>query len=483
MARKIHSSWIIAWISLGILSGVLWSLKPVDIFTNPAWLITGISMAVAALINRRIPIILLAVSAGLLIGLYRGSTVYFAQSGYEQFFARKVVLSGTVAEDTSLSSKGHQSIRLKNIVLENKMLPGQIWVDTADLTEIKRSDQITIQGRLSLGFGSFPASIFRAEIIKINRIKGADPALEIRDKFADGVRESIDEPESSLGIGYLTGQHSALPENLNGNLKLLGLTHIVVASGYNLTILVRFARRLFARVSKYLATFASLTLVSCFILVTGLSPSMSRAGLIAALSIVAWYFGRKIHPLVLLPFSAAITVLVNPSFMWGNLGWYLSFAAFGGVMILSPLLLDYFWGRKTTNQAHQIFLETLSAQIVTAPIIGFTFSTYALLSIPANLLILPFIPAVMLLTFLAGAGSLVLGGLATMFGLPASLLLHYMTAVIDRLASLPLSQGAVEVGPSQLAAAYILLVQLSFTCSAARTIILNRTLLWIELRK
>lgn len=458
MNRKIHISWIIAWISVGILCGVVLSIKSYVIFTSFSWLVVGISLAAVSLINRRVFIVFLAVIAGLSIGLYRGSTVYTTQSGYGQLFGHFVVVSGTVAEDTSFSSDGQQRIKLKNIKIYNKTLPGQVWVSTSDINEIKRSDQLTAEGRLNEGFGNFSASIFRAEITEIKRIKYTDPALEVRDKFAEEVRKAVSEPEASLGIGYLTGQHSTLPEDLNNNLRLLGLTHIVVASGYNLTILVRFARRSFAKVSKYLATFVSLTLVFSFILVTGFSPSMSRAGLIAILSIIAWYFGRTIHPFVLLPFSAAITVLINPSFMWGDLGWYLSFAAFAGVMILSPLLLDYFWGRKSTNQAHQIFLETLSAQIATAPIIAYTFSTYAPLSVLANLLILPFIPVVMILTFVAGIGSLIFGNLAALFGFPATVILNYMTAVISRLSELPFSEGTVEVGLPQVATAYLILI-------------------------
>lgn len=449
---------MIGWISFGILLGVIISLKSGDIFISPAWLIIGVSLAFISLINRRVFIVLLAIIAGISIGLYRGTAVYSAQSGYEKFFGQYVTVSGTVAEDTAFSSEGQQRMKLKNVMLENELLPGQIWVSTSDSGEIKRSDQVSVSGLLNEGFGNFPASIFRAEIVKINRILYADPALTVRDKFAQTTRDAIDEPEASLGIGYLTGQHSTLPEDLNNNLRLLGLTHIVVASGYNLTILVRFARRIFARVSKYLATFVSLTLVSSFILITGFSPSMSRAGLIALLSILAWYFGRRIHPLVLLPFSAAITVLINPSFVWGDLGWYLSFAAFGGVMILSPLLLHYFWGRKQTNQAHQIFIETLSAQIATAPIIAYTFSFYAPLSIPANLLILPLIPVVMGLTFIAGIGTLIFNGLSIFFGFPATLILKYMTWVIDRLATLPFSEGSVEVGLHHLVSAYVILL-------------------------
>ncbi len=438
--------------------GIVLSLKTGEFFINFSWLLAAFSFSAVALINRRMFIFFLAIASGFLLGAYRGSNVYTAQTGYDNYLGRQVEVSGTAAEDTSFTSKGQQSIRLKNVTLSEEVLPGQIWINTPDTTEIKRSDNLVVQGRLAEGFGNFPASIFRAEIVKVERVRGADPALEVRDKFAESVRTSISEPEASLGLGYLTGQHSALPEDLNNDLRLLGLTHIVVASGYNLTILVRFARRIFAKISKYLATFISFTLVFCFVLITGFSPSMTRAGLIAVLSLLAWYFGRRIHPLVLLPFSAALTVLINPSFMWGDIGWYLSFAAFAGVMLLSPLILNYFWGCKKTNQIHQIFLETMSAQIATAPIIAYTFSSYASLSIAANLLILPLIPLVMALTFVAGIGSLVFAGLGGLFGFPATAILSYMTEVIDRLASLPFSEGSIEVGPSHLLVFYTALV-------------------------
>ena len=151
------------------------------------------------------------------------------------------------------------------------------------------------------------------------------------------MREVVKEPQASLGIGFLTGQRSTLPDSLDEQLRIVGLTHIVVASGYNLTILVRFARRLFVRYSKYWATVSASVMICGFVLVTGFSPSMSRAALVTGLSLAAWYYGRKIHPLVLLLFAAAITVLINPSFLWGDIGWALSFTAFAGVMLLAPL--------------------------------------------------------------------------------------------------------------------------------------------------
>lgn len=205
-----------------------------------------------------------------------------------------------------------------------------------------------------MGFGNFSSAVYRAKLLNVQRPEPGDVARQVRDWFADTVRRAIPDPQAALGIGYLVGQRRALPPELDEALQIAGLTHVVVASGYNLTILVRLARRLFVRVSKYLAAFAASGMIGSFVLITGASPSMSRAGLVAGLSLLAWYYGRKFHPLVLLPFAAAVTVLIDPSFAWGDLGWQLSFTAFAGVMIIAPLGQAYFFGDKKPGTIRQI---------------------------------------------------------------------------------------------------------------------------------
>ncbi len=249
-----------------------------------------------------------------------------------------------------------------------------------------------------------------------------------------------------------------MTQELDADLKLAGLTHIVVASGYNLTILVRLARRLFEKISKYLATISSVGLIIGFILVTGLSPSMSRAGLVAGLSLAAWYYGRKFHPLVLLAVAVAVTVLVNPSYAWGDIGWQLSFAAFAGVMVLAPLLQAFYFGDKKPGVVRQIMIETIAATLMTAPILIGTFGYISNVAIPANLLILPLVPLAMLLTFIAGVGTLLFGAAAAIFGFPAYLLLTYMVKTTEFFAGLSWAKTDITVGPFALVLMYAALI-------------------------
>ena len=85
---------------------------------------------------------------------------------------------------------------------------------------------------------------------------------------------------------------------------------------------------------------------------------MSRAGLVAGLGLLVWYYGRKTHPFVLLSFAAAVTLIVNPSYLWGDLGWYLSFGAFIGVIVLAPLIHRYFWGLAEAGTLRGLLVET-----------------------------------------------------------------------------------------------------------------------------
>ncbi len=455
--KKIHNSWLIAWFCTAFLVGVALSVY-VPRFGLVYVLIPVVVSLITAAIFRTKPAIIFVILGGVLFGLFRGGLGQVASQEFVPYINQgEVIVRGVVSEDSALTAQGNQQLKLKDVVIDGHHLSGTVWVSTSSTTKINRSDLIVVRGSLQKGFGSFQASMYRADLVEVRHIDNSDVPREMRDSFAENVRKVISEPQASLGLGYLVGQRTALPEDMINNLKILGLTHIVVASGYNLTILVRFARRLFAGVSKYLSLISGLLLTAGFVSVTGFSPSMSRAALITTLCLLAWYFGRAIHPFVLLSFSAAVTVFINPAYVWGDLGWYLSFAAFGGVIVLSPLIINYFWGNKRPNSLVQILVETSSAQLLTAPIIAFAFGQYAPLALLSNVLILPLVPLAMASTFVAGLGAIMFsGGFASIIiAKPAQIILSYMTAVVNKLALFPVATAEVCFGLTALVASYL----------------------------
>lgn len=459
LKRQIHQSWLISILCLSLFIGIFLAQ-----YFNLSSIYLVIASAVFIFIcfwRRYIYLIPFLIIGGFLFGMWRGSVDQDALAKFKPFYNKSVSVIGYVKDDIDVGTASQIIIRLDSLIINGVNLPGNLWI-TASENDIKRGDKLMINGKLQPGFGNFAGIMYRANINEIIHPKPGDIARVARDWFADLVRNSIPEPESSLGIGFLVGQRRSLPGDLEKSLQLAGLTHIVVASGYNLTILVRLSRRLFTKVSKYLSALSASLMIFSFIAITGMSPSMSRAGLVSGLSLAAWYYGRRFHPIVLLSVAIAITVVINPSYAWGDLGWQLSFAAFAGVMILAPLASRYLFGDNKPGAVSQILVETVSAQIVTAPILIAGFGQISNVAIISNILILPFVPIAMLLTFIAGIGSFILPFLALLIGLPATWLLHYMINVADVLSGLPWAVSNVRFGWPEMLICYLVIFFVCF---------------------
>lgn len=456
--RRVHVSWLIAIACTAFVVGVIVAQYSVAYpFATLGWLLCACVLLICSFVKPMLLLIPLVILSGLLAGIWRGAGTHSQLAVYTKLHGLTLNVTGVVADDPDIGKRGETLLRLSEIKIAGNDVGGSVWVSTYNNVAIKRSDVVTVEGKMSPGFGSFGAALYKATVQKVERADAGDIALIVRDEFADNVRTTIAEPQVSLGLGYLLGLRRALPPELDEALVIAGLTHIVVASGYNLTILVRLARRLFIKVSKYLAALSASTMILAFIAVTGMSPSMSRAGLVAGLSLAAWYYGRKFHPLVLLPLAAAVTVAVNPTYAWNDIGWQLSFAAFAGVMILAPLLQRYFYGDKKPGMLRQIFGETISATIVTMPILAVSFGQFSNVAILANIMILPLVPLAMLLTFIAGMAAWLVPAVATIVGIPAQLLLMYMTETAQYFAELPWALTKVTVQPWLAVVAYVVI--------------------------
>lgn len=454
--RRLHFSWLLTLFSGSFIVGVI-AARSISLFTTWIYilLILGIVLSLLAVLSRgRLTPVFLIIFGGLLLGCYRGTQYKQTLAPYEYYRGKSVQITGRIFTDPERVPQGGTRIRLTSVEVNGLPAGGTIWVTTHEAIDFKRSDVVGVKGVLSEGFGTVPATMYRADALSVTRRKLSDPGRSMRDRFSEAVRLGIKDPEAALANGFLVGAQTSLPEKLDADLKLLGLSHIVVASGYNLTILVRFARRLFSRVSRFASLVAALLLVLVFMSITGFSPSMVRAAIVVVLSLLAWYYGRKVHPLTLLLLSAGISVLLQPSYAWGDVGWLLSFGSFVGVLILGPLLHSYFWHKKSAGFVRQLLIETLAAYIVTLPLVIFIFNRFSPLAIVANMVVLPLISPVMALTFIGGSVSLLLPWLAKIIAYPAQLLLQYVTTIVGWLSDFPMASKEASFSAISLCASY-----------------------------
>lgn len=390
--------------------------------------------------------------AGLLFGVWRGGAVRAELQNYQKIIGQKAAIQGQIDEDVLYDDQGRLDMRLKNVTVGGYSLPGQVRIKTFAPVNVERGDIVLASGKVQDGFGNYQAAIYYAEVTVLEA--GSSWIDTLRGQFAASVYTNLPDPQASLGLGFLVGMQSGLPDDLQNQLRALGLTHIVVASGYNLTILVRLGRRIFERFSKYQAAVVGAGLIAGFVAVTGFSPSMSRAALVTGLALAAWYWGRRINPAVLLAVAAAITASLSPLYLWSDLGWWLSFLAFAGVLLLAPLLQQRLFGKQKLKFLGQVVIETISAQILTLPLLLMVFGELPLLSVLANVLVVPLIPLAMLLTFIAGLSGLLLPFAAPYIALPATWFLGYITELVRLFGQIPWAVAPLPISPLVMLGCY-----------------------------
>lgn len=415
------------------------------------------SLCLLALCYKRRAIIAIpaVVIVGTCMGLWRGSDVAAQLQHYARFVGQKVVVTGTLAADPTYGSDSQQDMLLQDVAIAGHPLPGAVRIKSLSPIEPLRGDRIIANGKLYGGFGSYQAALYYADMYITTR--AANPLDILRRTFAARIYSVLPDAQAGLGLGFLLGIKSQLPDALTTQLKLLGLTHIVVASGYNLTILVRLSRRLFVRVSHAQTTIAALAMIASFVAVTGFSASMGRAALVSGLAVIAAHYGRRVHPALLIGVAAAITSAINPLYIWSDLGWWLSFLAFAGVLLVAPLIERRVYGERQPKIIGQVVIETISAELLTLPLMLLVFGQLPVLAIIANVLVVPLIPLAMLLTFLAG----IAGSVVPFIAWPAIWLLGYICQIITALAAVPWAAVPFALSPGGMVGIY---AALAFGC-------------------
>ena len=426
---NLHRSFFVVALAVGTILGVILSLVfRFNYFTSPIWLVLAGLLFLWAFLTPKVAFLVIALIAGMILAFVRASSELAGEAYIRQFYDKEVELTGTINGDPETDEKGTK-FKLSRLKFGGKAVAGDIYISLRKNNEIARSDEITVKGKMRAGFGTYTGYMYQPKLLVIMRPEPGDLVLNLRNWFAKRIKQLIPEPEVNLGLSYLLGMRTGLEDELDENLRTVGLVHIVVASGAHLSILVEVARKIFGKISRFLGLLFSMILIFGFMVMVGFTPSIMRAGVMTTLTLAAWYVGRKIAPWRLILLVAAGTLLVNPNFIM-NLGWLLSFASFMGIMVIGPKLTKVFFGARKPGLVAGVIITTISATLMTLPIVLYYYGQVSLISVVANLLILPTLSYAMGLVFLTGlfAG---FSGVENMLGFFATKLLDYHILVVN----------------------------------------------------
>lgn len=450
-SRRFRRTTLITVFCLAALAGIGLSRK-INIEFGVIWLA---ALPVILLIRSKSPLALVAIIIlGLGLGLWRGNTYMKNIHEFNSLASSKVVIEARATSDAIYSKRAQIEFTANNIrLLEpyTKPIAGSFKISGFGERMIYRGDTVKVSGKFFPMRGGNQGRIAYAQLERIKQ--GNNPVFNMTRQFSAGMQSALPEPNASFGLGILVGQRATMPAELTAALTAVGLVHIVAVSGYNLTIIVRAISRLKLG-SKYQKLLVSLTLITIFILVTGFSASIVRAAIVSVLSLWAWYYGRSINGVTLIAFTAALTGLIKPYFVWSDLGWYLSFLAFFGVLVIAPLLASRLF-KHSPKVLAMILIETLCAEIMTLPLIMMSFSQLSLIGLLANLLVVPLVPVAMLFSAVAGAAGAVIPSLAGWFAWPANLLLTFILDLVRLLSGVPFASVKATISPLSMIFLYL----------------------------
>ena len=439
-------------------------------FGSTFWLIIlAVSLAGLGLFYNKILAKKLSLISFCIFFALGGLWLHRAQSVVSQFPAEglsEVELIGYVASEPKFSGRTQdftfQPIARKQgdgffefrekILVQADLFPVYRWGDFMQLkTDLGPSENfsdfdyvafLARQGifQISKSPKIFPLSNLELNLFENFKVKLLNRIFLVKAKFEASVQQVVVEPNAAFINGILLGTRSKIPEALINNFAQTGLTHILAISGYNITIIAWVFLASFLIFSRrQVAVLFSLIGIILFVILTGASASVVRAGIMGGLILLATSVGRQYDYKISLALAGAFMAFQNPYILRFDIGFQLSFLATVGILYFSPIVQERLIWLPERFRFRETAAMTISAQILVLPLILHYFNFFSVVALPANLLVLPLIPSSMLFGFLAGIAGLIFYPLGLVLGWLAWLVTSLEIAIIRLLAALPFS--------------------------------------------
>lgn len=385
--------------------------------------------------------------------------IFESQVGQKAFFSGEIVDEPNIKENS-------QQLTVEAQVGKDPRQGGAsktgILITTGLDTEYKYGDEISISGKLEKPKNFITDTGKEFDYVNYLRKDGilyvlGFPKIEIvsrgngnfiqsalfsaKEKFLEKMNFAINGPENLLMGGLILGEKSSFNQALRQSFVNTGTIHIVALSGYNVTIVAEWIMKLFHQVNFGLPAQAGISMgifaIILFIIMTGGSSTAIRAGIMAILALIARATGRNYDVTRALILAGVFMIILNPFLLVFDVSFQLSFIATIAVIFFAPRIEKYFMWVPKFFQLRDIVSVTCAAYIFVFPFILYKMGNFSLVALPANVLILPFIPFTMMLGFITGFAGLIWYVFAVPLGFISYLFLHYELSVIGFFSNLP----------------------------------------------
>lgn len=229
--------------------------------------------------------------------------------------------------------------------------------------------------------------------------------LHGRQSFVDFVDRTVRNKDAEACIdGICFNVDSQMPAEMLDDLRRSGTIHIISASGLHVVLLVFILSRLFVLLPiPRTAQIALLcTLLLAYVAATGMRAPAVRAAVMGVVPLVAYMFDREGDMLSALGLAGIFFLLLDPLSAI-DVSFQLSFVIIGALIMFAPMREE----PPSNAIARMRFAATMSmkaslvASISAAPLTAYHFGSISLVSVFANLLVVPPVEMLMIVALIA----------------------------------------------------------------------------------
>jgi competence protein ComEC len=382
------------------------------------------------------------------------------------------VMEGTIAEEPDTRAD-HVNLTLRELALKTgsttQSIHGSVLVFVPRFPEYAYGDRVEVSGILQLpksiasddglrtfDYPSYLAKdnigyqLFRPGVKLLSSGEGnvlVSLLFKVKHAFIARLADAVPEPENALLAGLLLGDKRSLGDTWTERFRATGLAHIVVLSGYNMTIVAEWLATMFRFLGFFARIGAGALGIIFFALMVGGGATVIRAAAMALLVLLARATGRTATMARMLALAAGVMVLLNPRILLHDPSFQLSFLASLGLILVAPIIERRLVFLEKYPKIKEIVVATIATQVLVLPLLLYQTGLFSFVALPANLLVLPFVPLAMLLGLLAGVVSAFLSPLALLAGFPVYAVLAYILSIVEFFAELSFASATIGAFP------------------------------------
>ena len=353
-------------------------------------------------------------------------------------YRRGVIFSGCVIGDPEQTSTGKTRIKIacEQLIFPNKQkISGCVLVTTGATTGISAKDRLIIRaylrkpdeaayrwqfnyadylrrrGIFCIAYAQSISKTAKSPSTTLDTIIDAITSgiNSMRTRMIDAHRANIGAVDGDILTSVVLGNQAVnLPSEVNNNFRNVGLTFILVASGFNLTIVIGVTCFLCNFLTRSLWISNSLSFINMliFVALAGPCPSVIRAALMCTILLAGRSRLRTAHTPACLAVSLLITLLLDPNSIC-DVGLQLSYAATAGIVCGAKPLAKLLSTIKFPKFLSEALSVVLMAEAGVLPIQLTYFWQLGLFFLPANLMVTPLVEIITVLGFASSAVAII----------------------------------------------------------------------------